>query len=152
MKTRIQGVAVFAAAIVLLGAGLARAQEAETLLDPYFRIHASLSSDSLDGVAADAKAIAEHAKKMGAPGEQMHAAATELSAAGDLEKARAAFGQLSDAFIDWAERTDAKLGDGVVMYCPMVDKSWVQKGEAVKNPYYGSAMLTCGEKKKKKTN
>ena len=34
------------------------------------------------------------------------------------------------------------------MYCPMVNKQWLQKGETVSNPYYGKAMLTCGEKKK----
>jgi hypothetical protein len=31
----------------------------------------------------------------------------------------------------------------------MIKKSWIQKDDAIKNPYYGSSMLTCGEIKKK---
>jgi hypothetical protein len=30
----------------------------------------------------------------------------------------------------------------------MVQRSWLQKDEKISNPYYGSAMLTCGEFKK----
>ena len=29
-------------------------------------------------------------------------------------------------------------------YCPMQKASWLSSSKAVKNPYYGSAMLTCG--------
>ncbi len=29
-------------------------------------------------------------------------------------------------------------------FCPMANASWVQTGETVANPYYGSEMLTCG--------
>ena len=31
-----------------------------------------------------------------------------------------------------------------VAYCPMVQKSWVQEDGAIRNPFYGSAMLSCG--------
>jgi hypothetical protein len=31
-----------------------------------------------------------------------------------------------------------------VAFCPMVRKPWMQQGEAIANPYYGSQMLTCG--------
>jgi len=30
-------------------------------------------------------------------------------------------------------------------YCPMQDANWLSKENAVKNPYYGSQMLTCGK-------
>jgi hypothetical protein len=30
----------------------------------------------------------------------------------------------------------------------MADKPWVQKGGDIKNPYYGSEMLSCGVIKK----
>ena len=30
-------------------------------------------------------------------------------------------------------------------YCPMKKTYWISAGKAIKNPYYGSAMLTCGE-------
>lgn len=30
-------------------------------------------------------------------------------------------------------------------YCPMQDANWLSKENAIKNPYYGSQMLTCGK-------
>jgi hypothetical protein len=32
-------------------------------------------------------------------------------------------------------------------YCPMKKNYWVSETASLKNPYYGSAMLTCGENK-----
>jgi hypothetical protein len=29
-------------------------------------------------------------------------------------------------------------------YCPMKKAAWLSNESAVKNPYYGSSMLTCG--------
>ncbi|MDC6388873.1 hypothetical protein PP182_09290 [Maribacter sp. PR1] len=29
-------------------------------------------------------------------------------------------------------------------YCPMQDANWLSKDKTVKNPYYGSQMLSCG--------
>ncbi len=33
-------------------------------------------------------------------------------------------------------------------YCPMKKVSWISETEAIKNPYYGSEMLTCGNVEK----
>jgi hypothetical protein len=30
-------------------------------------------------------------------------------------------------------------------YCPMKDSNWLSKEETIKNPYYGSQMLSCGK-------
>jgi hypothetical protein len=30
-------------------------------------------------------------------------------------------------------------------YCPMADASWLSKEKEVKNPYYGSKMMSCGK-------
>ncbi|RYF82932.1 MAG: DUF3347 domain-containing protein, partial [Chitinophagaceae bacterium] len=30
-------------------------------------------------------------------------------------------------------------------YCPMKKALWLSNEKAIKNPYYGSAMLTCGK-------
>ncbi len=32
-------------------------------------------------------------------------------------------------------------------YCPMVKASWLQTDRAIRNPYMGRAMLSCGELK-----
>jgi hypothetical protein len=30
-------------------------------------------------------------------------------------------------------------------YCPMKKATWLSESAAIKNPYYGSQMLTCGK-------
>ena len=120
-----------------------------TMLDPYFRIQSSLSDDKTDGVKADAAAIATAARSMGESGAPIAKAADALATADSLVTARTAFSQLSDAVIALSESTKAETDDSVhAMYCPMAKKQWLQKGDKVSNPYYGKAMLTCGEKKK----
>lgn len=135
-------------ALGLFMAASALAGNADALLDPYLRIHDALAGDRMDGVAADAARIEKEATALGEPGGEVAAAASALASAGDLTAARTAFGRLSGALIAWAERSNTGFGPGVsTMYCPMANKSWVQRGDAVKNPYYGAAMLTCGGKK-----
>lgn len=138
--------------VLAVGATMARAGDPLTsMLDPYFRIQSALSDDRTDGVKDDALAIKAAATSLGEPGSQIATAAAALSAAADLGAARAAFGTLSDAVVAYSEKAKA-AGAGVhTMYCPMASKQWMQKGEKVSNPYYGKAMLSCGEKKKKRT-
>ena len=65
--------------------------------------------------------------------------------AADLASARAAFGALSDAMLAAGKNADGGFGDNVkIAYCPMAKKYWLQKGEAIRNPYYGKAMSDCG--------
>lgn len=141
---------VLVAAVLVAGAVAARAGDGlQALLDPYFRIHAALSDDRTDGVKADALAIAKAARAMGEPGTTIAQAADTLAASADLAATRVAFGALSDAVIALADKTRAAGDDVHTMFCPMASKQWLQKTEAVSNPYYGKAMLACGEKKKK---
>jgi hypothetical protein len=136
--------------LVVAASGVARAGDALlTMLDPYFRIQSTLSDDKTEGLKADATAIAVAARALGEPGAPIAKAADTLAGATDLAAARMAFGQLSDAVIAFSESTKAAPGDDVhAMFCPMVNKQWMQKGSKVSNPYYGKSMLTCGEKKK----
>jgi len=40
-----------------------------------------------------------------------------------------------------------KLSDAPLyqQYCPMKKSYWLSKDAAIKNPYYGKQMLTCGK-------
>ena len=69
-----------------------------------------------------------------------------------LDQIRAAFIALSNTIIQLNE-TFHPLEDAVyVQYCPMANDNkgadWLSKEEEIKNPYFGSSMLTCGEIKK----
>ena len=115
------------------------------IVDPYLRIQRALNVDTLAGVTSEARRIADHAAMIGAPGSSMRAAANELQQAADLTAARTAFARLSDAVIQYARESGAALGGEVkVAYCPMVQKYWLQKGDAIQNPFYGKLMSDCG--------
>jgi hypothetical protein len=137
--------------VFIVCAGFAAAADVvNNLVDPYLRIHASLTKDSTDGVKDNARAIVTEAESLGGGAIKLRDAARALEAAGDLKAARAAFGPLTDALLAYANETKMVLPDDLKLaYCPMVKKSWLQKGETIANPYYGSEMLTCGDFRKR---
>ena len=67
-----------------------------------------------------------------------------------VKPARTAFEEVSKAAIPLfaAARPRPAFGSEVyVMFCSMVPASWLQQGKTLRNPYYGSEMLECGELK-----
>ena len=70
--------------------------------------------------------------------------ANNVAAVKDLAQQRTAFQTLSDNMI-----TLAKAGKPVkpvyIDYCPMKKAYWLTDEQAIKNPYYGSTMLSCGK-------
>jgi predicted RNA methylase len=142
-----------ALALGLLLAPAAPAQAADPIDDvlaPYFRIQAQLADDKADAIAADADALAKGAAALGAGAEPLAAAARDLAAAGGIAAARDAFGKVSDALIAYADEAHAAVGaDTARVYCPMIKRSWLQQGDAIRNPYFGKGMLGCGTIKKK---
>ena len=71
--------------------------------------------------------------------------ATHISETTDVNKQRQFFAALSNNMAILSKAV--KLGPGPIYqaYCPMKKASWLTNDKAIKNPYYGSAMLTCGE-------
>jgi hypothetical protein len=134
-----------------IGSGQATAPDAsKALIDAYLKVHAALAHDKIEDAKAPAAALAEAAKGLGTDGEALRAAAGKVAAAADLKAAREAFGPLSDELIKRANAEGWKAApDAKIAYCPMAGRSWIQKGDTIANPYYGSAMLTCGEFKKR---
>jgi membrane fusion protein, copper/silver efflux system len=111
----------------------------------YLAVQRVLSADRVDSVRDAAARIAAAATDLGAEGESIRSAADLLEQAGDVASARAAFGKLGDAIMIFAKDAGVTLPDDVrVAYCPMVRKYWLQKGEEIQNPFYGSKMLDCG--------
>ena len=135
------------AGIMVALAGLAAQQTSAStgeMVKSYLEVQAALAADKFADVAAPAKALAEQATAVGPAGADVAKAAAAVGAAADIAAARDAFGPLSDAMIARVKAggsPDAALRLG---YCPMARRSWLQRGGEVRNPYYGSAMLTCG--------
>ena len=73
----------------------------------------------------------------------------QLVAAADKDEMRVHFEPLSEAFIETARTLGAIGQTWYVAFCPMVDGDrgayWLSEFEDIKNPYFGSMMLRCGE-------
>ena len=145
-----------AAAVCLLCAGALRAAEEPALMEPvksvlahYLTIQTNLANDTFKGLDEQAKAIASAVKSdtMKMLPSDVATQADALAQAKDLNGAREAFKPLSASLIKYM--TDKKAGKGVYheVYCPMANASWLQLGKDVRNPFYGKAMLDCGEVK-----
>ena len=147
--TRKLAVAVAGLCIVLSAHAVQASDAMKAIVGSYLEIHAQLASDKIDAIKAPAGALATRADGLGQAGVAMAKAARTVAEAPDVKAARDAFGALSEAVVaaakaeGWKDLSDVKLA-----YCPMVNRSWLQKGEKISNPYYGTAMLTCGEFKK----
>ena len=105
-----------------------------------------MSSDSIDGVQANAGNIATAATALGAPAVRIDMAAVQLAVGRRSRRPRATSSARSatrsSTYMDGLHLTPP---EGVrVAFCPMVKKPWLQEGSALANPYYGSGMPTCG--------
>lgn len=115
------------------------------VIDPYLRVQAKLAADTIDGVTADATAIAAAAAKLGKDGAPVSTAAKQLQGATTIDTARDAFWNVTTALFAYADTTKTDLGPDVRRtFCPMEKKSWAQKDGEIMNPYAGKKMLHCG--------
>ena len=121
----------------------------KSVLDHYLKIQGELAKDSIKGVDQDAAAISKAVKgdemKMLSP--DVATQADTLAQAKDLKAAREAFKPLSASLVKYLADNKAGIGTYHEAYCPMVKANWLQTGKAIKNPYMGKQMLSCGELK-----
>ena len=128
------------------------------LLVNYYAVKNALIAD--DGKTANAQAgelvktlanvpmkkmnEAQHKIFMGLS-DKIKSGAEQINKNTDVKKQRGAFNDLSNNIFTLVK--DLKANDKPVyqQYCPMAKAYWLSDNSAVKNPYYGKAMLTCGK-------
>jgi hypothetical protein len=71
--------------------------------------------------------------------------ATQIARAKKIEEQRTWFASLSLNMWDVVKAGDYKGITIYQEYCPMKKTYWISKEAAIKNPYYGKQMLTCGK-------
>jgi hypothetical protein len=71
--------------------------------------------------------------------------ATAISELKDINKQRARFANLSDNMAMLAKVVKFSPEPIYQVYCPMRKANWLSSEKDIKNPYYGSSMLTCGK-------
>ena len=151
--------------------GLPQAAQAtlSDLIKSYFAIQDGLAKDSTDGVAAAAAKIAKDVDALldtPIPGQPhfwhqheevatVRGKALELGKAPKLADARAMFADLSVALAKLVHATGVppQMAQEVQeLHCPMYREEqggtvWLQAAGQVRNPYYGSQMLGCFDRR-----
>lgn len=117
------------------------------LISPYLQMQAALAVDDLDSAKAQAKTMMNFTGHSGSLPELLH----DMFAAETLDAFRKPyFETLSNALIAATKASpEAFDGELIVMHCPMAYEDrgadWLQASEPLQNPYFGQAMLECGE-------
>ena len=135
-------------------------EEFKAVLSDYFQVKDALVDSDPSAVAKRAEETLSQLKKTGRKklGKMTKAHLSKITEmlsamAGttDLEKQRAHFVMLSENMIAIASNLD-NLGEKVYLqHCPMADNSyganWLSRDPAIRNPYFGTKMMDCGEVK-----
>lgn len=131
------------------------------LLNNYFAIKNELIKGNAGPVSQKAKAFTESVNAIDATAlsakekesftslkEKLLLDAEHIGASTDIAHQRDHFKKLSDNFFALAKTIKLSPKPIYQQYCPMKDAYWLSDEKAIKNPYYGNEMLTCGTVKK----
>ena len=84
--------------------------------------------------------------------DTMQEALGTIGTGGTLEAQRTAFAPLSKAFYQSIQQFGITGLDAYYQFCPMADNNtgayWLSETKEINNPYFGEAMLRCGETQK----
>ncbi|MBK7494463.1 MAG: efflux RND transporter periplasmic adaptor subunit [Candidatus Omnitrophica bacterium] len=136
------------------------------VFEAYLALQEALAGDSFDNAEKASKNLAHllgELKPAGLPEEQqpawekdqqaLAAAAGEAGKAADIELLREKFEGVSKAINLWIRHFGNPLDQPLKhSFCPMAFDNkgayWIQTGDTIANPYFGSKMLRCGEIRK----
>lgn len=132
---------------VMLFSFSAFAQNTNDLFNNYINVkNALVNSDSktasqaIEAFYQSLKSAQNFAQK-----DELLRAAEKLNKANNLEKQRASFNDVSTQMWKLVKGSDKVSQTVYYQYCPMKKAYWLSKEKDIKNPYYGSSMLTCGK-------
>jgi Cu(I)/Ag(I) efflux system membrane fusion protein len=119
------------------------------LIQHYISMQKALAADDFESAKTEAKAMM---KITGHSGEIANLIHTMLDAQSIDEMRKPHFEILSNSLIDVLKAKPDLLEESLyIMHCPMVygntGADWLQDNDQLRNPYFGSMMLKCGEVK-----
>lgn len=116
------------------------------VLDAYAKVQTALADDTVEGLAdaaqVMAKLLTDDANKT-LP--DAVAQAETLGRAKTVAEARPAFKALTNLLVRHLTKEKVQSGQYQLVYCEMAKAHWLQTDKTIKNPYYGKAMLSCGQ-------
>ena len=138
-------------------------QQLNSVYESYINLKNALVEDNTNKVSQDANTLLDNLSQVDMKlvkdkthnhwmslAKEIKSSATSISKTTDLKQQRSHFKHLSSHLIKVVQLfgVNEKV---YVEFCPMADSNngayWLSKEEKVINPYFGEAMLTCGEVK-----
>lgn len=133
----------FILSIILIVSSCAVSFAQQNLFDSYINIKDALVKGDAT-TAATAAAELYKAVKQTSLSDKIAADALAISGSSNIEQQRKLFKTLSDSFYTLSRTVKLSEAPYYRLYCPMKKSYWLSKEAAIKNPYYGKQMLTCG--------
>ncbi len=122
---------------------VAFSQDLSGSLGAYLKVKEALIKGNSELAGVNAKALLDSitvTKSL----KELTPEAQKLASASTLDAQRLAFAEISPKL--WEAIAKADVGGLPVyyQYCPMKKAYWLSEEKAIKNPYFGAQMLTCG--------
>ncbi len=123
----------------------------------YFELKDALVDSDQEAAVKIASKMAENLRKIDTDTrpdqvealQNMREHLTALEAASSIDQQRVHFQRISEALISMARPLGSADQPIYLQYCPMANQNkgayWLSLESDIKNPYYGEAMLRCGE-------
>jgi hypothetical protein len=121
------------------------------LLTLYYNIKDALVAGNANTASSNADAFVKTLKDIdekivpAASRDALLKDAAKISSTKDLKLQREQFAVFSANMIALAKAVRLTTQPVHEAYCPMKKAYWLSSEKAIKNPYYGNAMLTCGK-------
>lgn len=121
------------------------------LLTQYYNIKNALVNGNANTAATNAAEFIKTANSIddktlpGASRTALLKDAGNISKTKDIKKQREYFAGFSDKMFALAKTTSLSTEPIYQAYCPMEKAGWLSSTASIKNPYFGSSMLTCGK-------
>ncbi|WP_373523951.1 DUF3347 domain-containing protein [Aquiflexum sp.] len=132
---------------MVIGYG-AHAQNPNSILDHYINVKNALVIGNGHSASAHIESLYNTVKQeenFPQKSELLKSSEKLLKAGDNLDKQRAAFNDVSTAMWDLVKDSDKVHEVVYYQFCPMKKAYWLSYEQDIKNPFYGSSMLTCGK-------
>jgi nucleosome binding factor SPN SPT16 subunit len=121
------------------------------VLPAYYEIKNTLVNDDATTAVTRAKAMLnvldDNKKIMGQYAEKLLTDTRKIAGESNIDKQRKSFATLSQTMFEAVKVLKLNTANVYRQYCPMKKTYWLSDVAAIKNPYYGDQMLTCGSVK-----
>jgi hypothetical protein len=130
----------------------ATAQSTDVLFQRYIQVKDALVNSDCKTASAQAAALQQELATAWSGQEygQLLQSVKTLAATNDLAVQRKAFADVSVKMWHLVKNYGGIKQTVYYQYCPMKKAYWLSQDAAIRNPYYGAQMLTCGKVSDKK--